>query len=106
MRFVDSKQRTGYAEVRNKAGDLLTGYQYGDFAFHPYCHPVSLPNGKSLTLTAPADHPWHHGVAFAWKYLNGYNVWDFEATRGLARCARPTTAKVARRYAPSIPNAA
>jgi hypothetical protein len=80
MRFVDARQRTGYAEVRNKAGDLITGYQYDDFAFHPYCHPVSLSNGKSLTLTAPADHPWHNGVAFAWKYLNGYNVWDFEAT--------------------------
>ncbi len=42
----------------------------------PYFHPVALPGGDSLTGFRPKDHPWHYGLWFSWKYLNGVNYWE------------------------------
>lgn len=43
---------------------------------HPYFHPLALPDGTQLTAESPSDHPWHWGLWFSWKYLNGVNYWD------------------------------
>lgn len=48
---------------------------------YPYLHPVSLPGGPVLTAMAPADHPWHRGLWFSWKFLNGVNYWEFPPDR-------------------------
>ena len=48
---------------------------------HPYIHPVCLPGGPVLTALAPKDHPWHRGLWFSWKFLNGVNYWEFPAER-------------------------
>lgn len=71
--------RPGWLELNNKHRTVAQ-YCYDHFDFYPYCHPVTLPDGGELTLDLPADHPWHSGMTFAWKYLNGCNVWDFEAS--------------------------
>lgn len=42
----------------------------------PYLHPVRTPAGASLTVEAPADHPWHHALWFAIKFANGENFWE------------------------------
>lgn len=57
-------------------GRELLAYRYGDDALYPYCHPVNLPDGPPITLHRPFDHPWHVGLYFAWKYVNGLNVWE------------------------------
>ena len=44
---------------------------------HPFFHPVTTVDGLVLTALEPRDHPWHHGVWFSWKYLNGVNYWDW-----------------------------
>ncbi len=43
---------------------------------HPYFHPLALPDGTQLTAEKPSDHPWHWGLWFSWKYINGVNYWD------------------------------
>ena len=43
---------------------------------HPYFHPLTLPDGTQLTDESPSDHPWHWGLWFSWKYINGVNYWD------------------------------
>lgn len=43
----------------------------------PYVHPLGLPGGPPMSAFAPADHPWHRGLWFAWKFLNGVNYWEF-----------------------------
>lgn len=56
---------------------LVLTYHYGRVERYPYCHPVNLPGGgPPLTLCRPFDHDWHLGLYFAWKYVNGYNVWE------------------------------
>lgn len=42
----------------------------------PYFHPVSAKN-SILTCVSPSDHPWHLGLWFSWKFINGVNYWEF-----------------------------
>lgn len=42
----------------------------------PHIHPLRTPAGHRLTVDAPADHPWHHGLWFTIKYVNGENYWE------------------------------
>jgi hypothetical protein len=42
----------------------------------PYFHPVCLPDGTELTWHRPPDHPWHYGLWFSWKFINGLNYWE------------------------------
>lgn len=41
-----------------------------------YFHPLATPGGEVLTACEPADHPWHHGLWFSWKFINGLNYWE------------------------------
>jgi hypothetical protein len=59
-----------------KDGALVLTYRYGDVQLFPYCHPVHAEGQVPLTIIRPGDHPWHHGLFFAWKYLNQHNVWE------------------------------
>ncbi len=40
-----------------------------------YFHPLHTLAGKLVTDFRPADHPWHHGVAFAPTYVNEETFW-------------------------------
>lgn len=42
----------------------------------PYFHPIRTPDGIEMTVDSPIDHPWHRGLWFAWKYVNGVNYWE------------------------------
>ena len=42
----------------------------------PALHPLTLPSGRVLTDFHPADHYWHLGFWFSFKYLNGVNYWE------------------------------
>ena len=42
----------------------------------PFVHPLCLPDGRCVTDARPKDHPWHLGLWFCWKYINGVNYWE------------------------------
>ena len=42
----------------------------------PYFHPLATPGGIVLTDLRPADHPWHRGLWWSWKFINGLNYWE------------------------------
>jgi hypothetical protein len=50
-------------------------YAYGARR-RPFIHPLTTPAGHVLTRDAPDDHPWHHGLWFAIKFVNGENFWE------------------------------
>jgi hypothetical protein len=56
---------------------------YGKDAPKPYFHPLALIDGVVLTAFSPRDHPWHRGMWFSWKMLNGVNYWEEDRTTGL-----------------------
>ena len=81
MKF-ETTNTPGYVALHDEGGALVTGYQFDHFNYQPFCHPVTLAGSIPLTMINPGDHPWHNGMYFSWKHLNGCNVWDFEASGG------------------------
>ncbi len=50
----------------------------------PYFHPLRTPAGLDITLKRPADHPWHRGLWFSWKKINGVNYWEEDPKAGVS----------------------
>jgi len=53
----------------------------------PYFHPLATPGGTVLTDSRPTDHPWHRGLWFSWKYINGLNYWEEDRRTGRSEAA-------------------
>lgn len=48
----------------------------------PYLHPVTGPDGTVLTELRPGDHPWHRGIWWSWKFIDGLNYWEEDRKTG------------------------
>ena len=51
----------------------------------PFTHPLATPAGHVLTRDAPDDHPWHHGLWFTIKFVDGDNFWEEMPPYGVLR---------------------
>jgi hypothetical protein len=56
-----------------------------DHRKRPNVHPLATPAGAVLTRDAPPDHPWHHGLWFTIKFVNGDNYWEEAPPYGVLR---------------------
>lgn len=71
---------------------LLARYNADTKASKPGFDVVALPaqagetSGENLVVSAPHDHPWHLGLFFCQKLIDGLNCWESE---GLKRGGRP-----------------
>lgn len=68
--------RPGQLLALKRGETVVWQFLYGPNQPKPLFHPVGLPDGRVLTWNRPPDHDWHHGLWFAWKYLNGVNYWE------------------------------
>jgi Methane oxygenase PmoA len=59
-----------------KGEQVLWRFRYGKDDAKPAFHPVALPGGPVLTCFRAEDHPWHRGLWFSWKFVNGVNYWE------------------------------
>lgn len=59
---------------------VLWQFCYDKEQAKPFFHPLALPDGRVLTCNSPPDHPWHHGLWFCWKFINGVNYWEPDAS--------------------------
>lgn len=41
----------------------------------PHFHPLRTLSGALVTDFAPEDHPWHHGLQFAFPRVGDHNLW-------------------------------
>lgn len=57
-------------------------FHWGEDRAKTCFHPLALPAGLVLTRDQPADHRWHHGLWFSWKYIDGVNYWEHDAQTG------------------------
>lgn len=73
---------TDHLELRTATGTPLWAFHWGATATKPYVHPVTVAGGPPLTALRPADHPWHLGLWFSWKFINGVNYWEEDRTSG------------------------
>lgn len=60
----------------------------------PFFNPVAVAGGPSLTNFKPADHPWHYGLWFSWKYINQANYWEENRQTGRAAGATKWSAPI------------
>lgn len=61
---------------------LLWRFRYDPAQDVPYFHPLNDAGGRTLTADRPVDHPWHHGLWFSWKFINGVNYWEIDGKTG------------------------
>ena len=59
-----------------KGEKMVWQYNFRNRFGKPYFHPLFL-NHSRLTSESPADHPWHYGLWFSWKFINGLNYWEY-----------------------------
>ncbi len=62
-----------------RGGTLLWQHNHDKAASKTCFHPLSTAGGFVLTADKPADHPWHHGLWWSWKFINGVNYWEENA---------------------------
>lgn len=78
-RWVQDKDHS----VALAVGDSVAWrFSFGAEQMKPNFYPLGLPGGASLVVDRPADHPWHHGFWFSWKFINGVNFWEPDAKTG------------------------
>ncbi len=61
--------------LRNHS-EVIWQFNYKNRFGKPYFHPLKV-NRTILTCVSPPDHPWHLGLWFSWKFINGINYWEY-----------------------------
>jgi hypothetical protein len=79
---VTISHKIGDVVIAQLGDQLLWQFNYSADLSKPFFHPVSLPNGKTLTWNSPPDHRWHHGLWFSWKFIDGVNYWEPNSQTG------------------------
>ncbi len=67
----------GLIKIAPETKEFLLWKLNVDPALKPFFHPICSPDGTLLTAEAPADHLWHLGQWFCWKYINKLNYWEY-----------------------------
>ncbi|WP_078551729.1 PmoA family protein [Bacillus alkalicellulosilyticus] len=58
-------------------GTKILEYVYGaEGDINPSFRLVKTTGDHTITIYRPWDHPWHPGLFFSWKYINGFNFWE------------------------------
>ncbi|MCK4872924.1 MAG: PmoA family protein [Phycisphaerales bacterium] len=74
---------------------VIWQFNYSAKTGKPHFHPISFGKGPPLTLNGPLDHPWHHGLWFSWKLINGVNYWEEDRLTNRAEgCTSWTVARL------------
>lgn len=62
---------------------VVWGFNFNRSHDKPYFYPLRIAGSeKDLASLRPEDHPWHRGLWFSWKLMNGVNYWEEDvATR-------------------------
>ncbi|MCT2535455.1 PmoA family protein [Aquibacillus koreensis] len=73
---VKYKKQEAYWEASVNGAKVLE-YVYGEKDdVNPSFRLVKTLDGNTITIYRPWDHPWHPGMFFSWKYMNGLNFWE------------------------------
>ena len=65
-----------------RGGQAVWQFNFTNGQDRLFFHPVALAGGPVLTWDQPKDHPWHRGLWFSWKFINGVNYWEPSSPNG------------------------
>ena len=74
------KTDTTFALLKNK--ETVWKYNFNTLKGKPFFHPVKI-GYSDITALSTFDHPWHLGLWFAWKHINGINYWEYLRGEGI-----------------------
>jgi hypothetical protein len=77
-------QQTNATVGWREGTNLLWQFSFDTNKGKPFFHPLTVGGNPPLTNFKPADHPWHYGLWFSWKYINHVNYWEEDRTTGRA----------------------
>jgi len=78
------QQNDKFLALMNSESMVIWKFNFDKDQDKPYFHPLRTPKGYDLTLERPKDHPWHRGLWFSWKDINGVNYWEEDPSKGVA----------------------
>ncbi len=82
---VHADWKRGDTSIAWRSGtNVLWQFTFDPKKGKPFFHPLAGRGGFSLTNFKPADHPWHYGLWFSWKYINHVNYWEENRETGRA----------------------
>jgi len=82
MRLEITKQYVDFVH-----GSLLAGRYWYQDSFKPHLHPLNTPDGYTLSLRSPHDHPHHKGLMYSLRAAD-INFWEEYPTSELERVGR------------------
>ncbi len=87
LSLADQAKRLSWKEEPNSLAltnneQVVWQFNFSKAEGKPYFHPLSTLNGCVLTELRPADHLWHRGIWFSWKFINGLNYWEEDPASG------------------------
>jgi hypothetical protein len=59
-----------------KGEQVIWQFRHGKEEAKPAFHPLAVLGGPVMTCYRNEDHPWHRGMWFSWKFINGLNYWE------------------------------
>jgi len=76
------RQEAGKSIALVGPAGVLWQFNFDPSIHLPHFHPVATPDGRTLTWDRPPDHPWHHALWWAWKFVNKVNYWELDRKTG------------------------
>lgn len=61
---------------------VLWRFSYDPAKGKPFFDPLTTSSGMSLTRVRSPELPWHYGLWFSWKFINGANYWEEDRQSG------------------------
>ncbi|HLP02309.1 MAG TPA: DUF6807 family protein [Opitutaceae bacterium] len=58
-----------------RGGHVLWAFSFDPRHGKPHFATLA-PGGANLVEVRPADHVWHYGLWFSWKFIDGVNYWE------------------------------
>lgn len=68
--------RSDTAISLKRGRNIIWQYNFNNRYGKQYFHPLNAGT-SALTCVSPPDHPWHMGLWFSWKFMNGVNYWEY-----------------------------
>jgi hypothetical protein len=81
--MVEGRYDDGTVTVAHRGVDLFR-YRAVTTASKPHVDRLAMPPdagplaGRNIVLAGAHDHPWHLGVFYSPKYVDGVNCWEYE----------------------------
>lgn len=62
--------------------ELIWQYNHDVEEGKPYFHPLASTSSHVFSDLRPEDHPWHRGLWFSCKFIDGVNYWEEDRETG------------------------